>query len=186
MATQYSNEAIIKQCRYWVEHFIVPHSICPFAKKVVDEDELGYLVIDGIELEEQVMSLLGQVQSMMTNDSPETMLLIFPSLQESFDDFLTMLDVCNGLLKESGEIEVIQLASFHPEYLFEGEPEDGTSHYTNRSPWPMIHLIRQNSIKSALASFANPEQIPQRNIKLMQAMGKTELAENLARIQQIS
>ena len=76
-----------------------------------------------------------------------------------------------------------QFANFHPDYLFENEALDSASHFTNRSPWPMLHILRQSSISKALQHYPEPETIPERNIALMHKLGKTALAKQLKRIQ---
>ena len=170
------------QCRHWVEHFIVRWGICPFARAVFESDDILYRVIDSSDIEQQALSLMGQVQQMKTEPSPETALLIFPLGLEDFDHYLMLLEVCNELLEQRGDLDTIQLASFHPDYLFEGEAIDSASHFSNRSPWPMIHLIRQESIGRALETFAQPETIPQRNIDLMQRIGRDKLQQQLDEI----
>ena len=174
------------QCSHWVEHFIVHWGICPFARAVLESNDILYRVIDTDDMEQQAMSVMGLVQQMKSVDSPETALLIFPSGLTDFDDYLMLLEVCNQLLEQHGNMAIIQLASFHPDYLFEGEQPDSASHYSNRSPWPMIHLIRQDSIARALDSFSEPETIPQRNIALMQEIGRDNLQQQLDEIRALT
>ncbi len=174
------------QCRHWVEHVIIRYGICPFAKSVFATDDIQYRIIDSSDLEQQAMSLMGQLQLMKTNPTPETALLVFPTGVEDFEDYLLLLEVCNQLLEQRQETDVIQLASFHPDYLFEGEPEDSPSHFSNRSPWPIIHLIRQDSIARALENFAEPESIPERNIALMHQIGHTKLEQQLQAIRSMT
>ena len=174
------------QCRHWVEHFIIHWGICPFARAVFESDDILYRVIDTTDMEQQALSLMGQVQQMKTDPSPETALLIFPFGLEDFDDYLMLLEVCNQLLEQRGDLEEIQLASFHPDYEFEGEDKDSASHFSNRSPWPIIHLIRQESIGRALETFDQPETIPQRNIALMQQIGSEKLQQQLDEIRTLT
>jgi len=180
------HETILTQCRYWVEHVIVQWSICPFAKAVWQSDEIGYEIIDSTDLEDQVLAVMGQVQRMKESDSPDTTLIIFPQGREDFDDYLNLLDICNELLDQQDEMSFAQLASFHPDYLFADEAEDSPSHFTNRAPWPIIHIIRQASIAKALTNFPDPESIPTRNIDLMQQIGYDKLARQLADIRQLT
>lgn len=174
------------QCRHWVEHFIIHWGVCPFAKAVFDSNDIMYRVIDSGDMEEQAVAIMSQIQQMKSDPSPETVLIIFPKGLEDFSDYLLLLEVCNQLIEQRGESDFIQLASFHPDYLFEGEGADSASHYSNRSPWPIIHLIRQNSIADALKNFDNPEAIPQRNIELMQQLGSDKLKQQLQDIRDLT
>ena len=178
----YSTDDITYQCQQWVETFIIKYGICPFAKSVFEDSEVEFQVVENDEFEEQAIALMTQVERMKSSNHPETALLIFPYGLSNFLDFLSLLDVCNQLLEQQQDLDFIQLASFHPNYLFEGEDDDSASHYTNRSPWPMIHLIRQQSISDALQNFPNPEEIPKRNIKLMEQLGLTNLRNQLSNI----
>lgn len=177
---------ILAQCQYWVEHVIIKWSICPFAKAVWQTNDIGYHIVDTSELEDQVLAVLGQVQQMKESPSPDTNLLIFPNGCDDFTDYLTLLDVCNEILEQQNELSFVQLASFHHKYLFADENELSASHFTNRAPWPILHLIRQSSIAKALENFPDPESIPSRNIELMQQIGTEKLAQQLKSIQQIT
>jgi len=178
-----SDDQILTACQQWVEQFIVQHSICPFARPVVESQQLGYKLISATDTEQSLIEVMGQIQQLQVNEEPETLLMILPAWKNDFNGFLNVLDIANVLLDEHDLKSTFQLASFHPEYLFEGEPEQDCSHYTNRSPWPMIHIIRQQSISNALKSFANPERIPERNIDLMNQLGKAHLKTQLEQLQ---
>ncbi|MDL4864468.1 DUF1415 domain-containing protein, partial [Halomonas elongata] len=102
-----------------------------------------------------------------------------------FDDYLDALGLAEALLVEQGYEGVYQLASFHPEYQFEGEVEDAPRNFTNRSPWPMWHLIREAGLERALAHYPDPEAIPARNAVQMQALGTERLAASLAALRGI-
>ena len=177
---------IVAQCQYWVEQVIIKWSICPFAKAVWQTNDIGYHVVAAPELEDQVVAVLQHVKQMKDNPSPDTNLLIFPHGCDDFTNYLVLLDVCNDILEQRNELSFVQLASFHPDYLFADEDEHSASHFTNRAPWPILHIIRQSSIANALQSFPDPESIPSRNIELMQQIGSDTLAKQLQSIQQIT
>jgi hypothetical protein len=174
-----NRDELITQCQVWVDEFIVRLGICPFAKAVLDKQQLGWWIIEEQPLEDQLLALMGQVQSLLEQGEPETMLIILPTYQHQWLDFLTLVECANQLLQDHGLLRDIQIASFHPEYQFEGEAEDSASHFTNRSPWPMLHLIRQDSISRALANYPDPESIPERNIRLMKQIGSKKLQQQL-------
>ena len=101
----------------------------------------------------------------------ETSLLIFPKTLSDFEDYLDMLDIATALFKEQGYEGIYQLASFHPEYRFEGSEPGDPANYTNRSPYPMLHILREASVEQALKTYPDSEKIPQRNIEVMQNLG---------------
>ena len=100
-----------------------------------------------------------------------TTLLVFANALQSFDDYLDLLADAQDLLHESGLEGVIQLASFHPDYRFEGEPVDDAANWTNRSPFPMLHLLREASVELAIAEFGDTDAIPERNTARLRSLG---------------
>ena len=104
-----------------------------------------------------------------------TSLLLFTGALSNFDDYLDFLDLAQALLAEAGLEGVIQLASFHPDYRFAGEAADAASHFSNRSPWPTIHLIREDMLERVLLDYPDPEGIPARNIAALNGLGVGEL-----------
>jgi hypothetical protein len=105
--------------------------------------------------------------------APETSLFVLSAGLNDFGDFLDLLESAQDDLEEAGLIEQLQLASFHPDYRFADVPMDDPANYTNRSPRPMFHLIRQDSLSAALAGYPDPEQIPVRNIARLRELGAT-------------
>ncbi len=108
---------------------------------------------------------------MQSHDELETTLIVYSDGFRSFERYLDLVDYGNDLLVESGFEGVFQLASMHPEYCFDGEDFDDASNFTNRSPFPIIHIIREASMARVLAVYNNPEQIPENNIALAQQKG---------------
>jgi hypothetical protein len=105
-----------------------------------------------------------------------TTLLAFPAALDEFDEFLDFVHVADDLLDASGLGGHVQLASFHPRYLFAGEAEDAASHFSNRAPYPTLHLLRENMVGRVLEGFPEPEQIPTRNIDRLNRIGSEEMA----------
>ena len=104
-----------------------------------------------------------------------TSLLVFPNALASFDDYLLFLDQAQSLLVDAGLEGLVQLASFHPDYCFDGEDPDGPSHFSNRSPYPIIHLLREDMLSRVLGDNPDAELIPQRNIQTLEQLGRQEL-----------
>lgn len=142
-----------------------------------DDSEEGLLL-----MQEHLLRELDLLQGSSAEEVATTLLAFTGGLVQ-FDDYLDFLDQANTLLAAAGLEGVIQLASFHPDYQFAGEPPDAASHYSNRAPLPVIHLLREDMLERALAAWPEPEKIPQANIARLNAMGRAELAARLARLQ---
>ncbi|MCK4492723.1 MAG: DUF1415 domain-containing protein [Methylococcales bacterium] len=171
-----------QQTEHWLNRFIIGHNICPFAREVVDKKQLHYAVNLDINTEDCLHRLIEECQRLNSDESIETTLIIYPNALVKFDDFLDYLALANALLIAQSYEGVYQLASFHPDYCFEGLNEDDAANYTNRSPYPMLHLIREKSLERVLKSYPHPERIPERNITLTRQLGTVTLKALLANI----
>jgi len=161
---------VIEQTKKWLSTVVIAHNLCPFAKREFDNDHIYYAVIEADSLEAQLEQLILECAALDDDANRETSLLIFPKALVDFDDYLDVLELATALLKEQGYEGVYQLASFHPKYCFEGAGLDNPTNYTNRSPYPMLHILREASVEQALKNYLNPEGIPDRNIELMQVL----------------
>jgi hypothetical protein len=162
---------IIKQTEFWLSSFIIKNNICPFARR---ENELGsihYAVTESNDTERCLEVLFEECVRLNADTEIETTLIIFPHHFSKFEDYLNFLALAESLLIEQKYEGIYQLASFHPHYCFEGSSLMDPANYTNRSPYPMLHLIREISLEQALISFPHPEKIPERNIKLTRKLG---------------
>ncbi len=166
-----SENVIIQQTECWINNFIIKYNICPFAEHVVVANLIAYHVIYEEDIEDCLMLLIQHLSDLRKNDKIETALLIFPASVEDFDHYLEFLAIANQLIEDQDYSDDFQLASFHPDYCFEGEDMEDPANFTNRAPWPMLHLIRQSSIEHGLKYYKNPEQIPINNIKLTRELG---------------
>lgn len=163
--------ALINQTKKWLSTIVIAHKLCPFAKREYDNVSIYYDIIDAPDFESQLTQILAQCAALDKDPSKETTLLIFPTALSDFDDYLNVLEAANACLKDQGYEGIYQLASFHPKYRFEGTQDNDPSNYTNRSPYPMLHILREASLEAALSNYPNPENIPKRNVKLMQDLG---------------
>ena len=155
----------------WVEKFVVQHDICPFASKVVTEKTIHYEIIEHENIEDILEQVMQECFRLMQRKDIETSLLIFPTFFQKFEDYLEGLRLAELLMEEFGFIGTFQLASFHPDYKFDGIEAEDASNYTNRSPYPMMHLIREESLEKAVANYPNPDNIPIRNIAYTRELG---------------
>ncbi len=175
----YSAEQVEKITRQWVETMVVGLNLCPFAAPVVKDNSLRYAVTETQEGEPLVAAFLAEVELILAASETDisTTLFIVPVGLEDFYVYLDHLHLFEELLVESGLDGVLQLASFHPAYLFAGVPEDDLSHWSNRAPWPAFHIIREAEMGRALTHYTHPEQIPERNIKRLRELGREGLIE---------
>ena len=162
---------IVDQTSAWVGQFIVQYNICPFARREVEAKSIRYHVAAESKPAALLQELLDQCQHLDNHPETETTLCIIPAGLEGFYDYLDLLSVADQLLVEQGYEGVYQLASFHPDYCFDGEPQDDAANFTNRSPYPMFHIIREASMEKALKHFKEPESIPDNNIRMTRAKG---------------
>jgi hypothetical protein len=144
-----SAEKVIEQTKSWIIKVIVANNFCPFAAKEMKQNSINYIVVS----------------------ENETSFIIFPNAFKNFYDYLDVLEIAEELLVAQGYEGIYQLASFHPQYCFEGVAEDDAANYTNRSIYPMFHLLREASIEKALAHYPNPEKIPETNIDFARKKG---------------
>ena len=121
------------------------------------------------------MALQAELELLNSNTSIETTLLIHVNVLQDFDDYNQFLNYTDKLLRQTGLEGVYQIASFHPHYRFDDTGSDDAENYTNRSPYPMLHIIREESLAGAIAESANVDQIPARNIALMNKLGQARL-----------
>lgn len=159
--------------RRWLERFVIGLGLCPFAATPYRLERIIYSVCDDAALEDIYRSFLAALEALIMADpqEQETALLILTRGLPAFDDYLDGLAVLEQAVEDAGLDGVIQLASFHPDYRFEGVAPDDPANFTNRSPLPMFHLIREQGLAAALESYPDPELIPQRNVQRLRELG---------------
>lgn len=174
-----TKEEVVQSTKAWINHVIVELNFCPFAGREVKRDSIRYHVVTQSKLEECLLQLIEECRYLDEHPETETTLVIYPDAFAGFDDFLDFLELANALMHEQGYEGVYQLASFHPQYRFADSEEEDPANYTNRSPYPMLHLIRESSIEAALKDYPEPEQIPERNITRARELGLEKMRELL-------
>ena len=171
---------IINQTKKWLSRVIIDHTLCPFAKREYDNNRIHYEVIETTDLQSQLEQIIMQCSAMDNDVDRETSLLILPLGLSNFEDYLDVLEIASALLEKQGYEGIYQLASFHPRYCFATAAPDDASNYTNRSPYPMLHILREASVETALKNFPNPENVPDRNIQLTKGLGLAVMKKLLA------
>lgn len=169
-----AHDEIIATTKKWLERAVIGLNLCPFAKAVHVSNRIRYVVstakhIDGLldELERELRAL---------NDADpavfETALLIHPQLLQDFLDYNDFLDLADGVIEELELDGVLQIASFHPQYQFDGTEPDDSSNYSNRAPYPTLHLLRESSIERAVETYPDTANIYERNMETLERLGR--------------
>ncbi len=168
-----TSETYIERTSNWLERIVIGHQLCPFAAKEWKLDSIHFQVSGHQELETALVDFLLECKRLDENQSISTTLLIFPKGFESFDSFLDLMGMADALLLEQGYESVYQCAHFHPDYIFDDTPDEhDAAHFTNRSPYPMLHLLREESLEKILEHYPHPEKIPERNINYAREKGR--------------
>lgn len=167
----FTDEQVIGQTKKWINDVVIGCNFCPFASKVVKQQTVFYAVVRSLETAVCLEILLQECARLDADDAIETTFLIFPENFNRFQDYLFFVSMAEKLLKQSGYNGIYQLASFHPLYRFANSPADDAANYTNRSIYPMLHLLRESSIDQALEYYNNPESIPENNIQFAREKG---------------
>lgn len=148
--------------------------LCPFAGKVWEQQKVRLAISDSDEQEDLLVDLYNECQYLKQNETVETTLLVIPCCLKSFDEFNQFLDLCDSLLAQYDWSGELQIASFHPEYQFSGTHPDDRENWTNRSPYPVLHLLREKSLTKALANHPCPEKIPEINIEKLNSLDESD------------
>lgn len=168
---------VIAQTRQWIEQLVLGHNLCPFAHKPYQMGLVRFSVTSASRPELLLAVLKAELYALRAApvEKVETTLLIHPEALNHFPAYNDFLDDADELLYQEGLEGILQIASFHPHYQFSGTELDDVENYTNRSPYPMLHLLREDSLEKAIAQHPNVDAIPERNIEVMQQLGVATL-----------
>jgi hypothetical protein len=168
-----SEEEVLAQTRHWLEKAVIGLNLCPFAKAVYVKDQVRLVVSRARHADDLLEELDRELELLVATpaDEIDTTLLIHATLFEDFLDFNDFLEVADGVVEEHALEGVIQLASFHPRFQFDGTEPDDISNYTNRAPFAMLHLLREASVEKAVEAFPEAEAIFEENIKTLEKLG---------------
>lgn len=166
-----TSQEIIDHTKKWINDVIVGSNFCPFAANVIKLNAVHYQVDNSVTLDLCLASFGREVKRLEVEQNIETSFLVFPNFFQRFDDYLEMVSHAEEFLAQNGYDGIYQVASFHPLYLFANSSENDAANYTNRSIYPMLHLLREESIDKALENYKSPENIPDRNINFAREKG---------------
>jgi len=182
VAQQISSE--IEATKQWIDEVIIGLNFCPFAKKEFVNNTIFYHKSEAEQVKVALQELIEQCHYLQAHDEIETTLIIFSDGFRGFERYLDLVDYANDVLVDSNFEGIFQLATMHPEYCFADVDFDDASNFTNRSPYPMLHIIREKSMSKVLSLYKDPEQIPEKNMALAEQKGSDYFQATLANIYQ--
>ena len=167
------SERALEETRAWVERVVIGLDLCPFAKAPQKQGRVRYVLSEARDAEALLATLVEELNLLAETpaERTETTLLVHPHVLADFADYNDFLGVAEDAVAELGLEGVIQVASFHPRYRFEGKAEDDVTNATNRSPHPTLHLLREESVERAVAAFPEAEAIWEANVETMRRLG---------------
>lgn len=172
-ATPFSDEQVIADTQAWLEKAVIGLNLCPFAKSVYVKDQVSFVVSHARNVDALIEELATELER-LAETSPkklDTTLLIHPCVLNDFLDFNDFLDIADSLVAELELEGELQIASFHPDYQFADTKPDDIENFTNRSPYPTLHLLRESSIEKAVEAFPEAGDIYEKNIETLSRLG---------------
>ena len=168
------HDTVIAETQRWIDKAVIGLNLCPFAKAVRARAQIRYVVSDATEPEALLADLLHELKTLQQADPEQidTTLLIHPQVLTDFFDYNNFLDVADAAVAELGLDGEIQVASFHPDYQFAGSASDDIENFSNRSPYPTLHLLREASVDKAVQSFPDAALIYEHNIETLRRLGR--------------
>ena len=169
----YPEDIVIADTVRWLEKAVIGLNLCPFAKSVHVKGQIHYVVSQATDAEGVAIDLHRELEALaeISPEKRDTTLLILPHALQDFLDFNDFTELADDLVEELDLGGILQVASFHPMFQFEGTDVDDVTNCTNRAPYPTLHLIREDSIDKAVEAFPEAEMIYERNMQVLQEMG---------------
>jgi hypothetical protein len=168
-----NEQQVLEQTRHWLEKAVIGLNLCPFAKAVYVKNQVRLVVSKARHADDLLEELDRELALLASTPAAEvdTTLVIHPTLFEDFLDFNDFLEIAEGVVDEHGLEGVVQLASFHPKFQFDGTEPDDIGNFTNRAPFAILHLLREESIDRAVEAFPQADAIFEENIKTLEKLG---------------
>lgn len=170
-----SDNQYILPIKHWLDNVVIGYNLCPFAKREFVSNRINFTVSNA-QSELDLIHDLKQALILLKNTSEiETTLLIHPHVLTDFYDYNEFLDIADGLLIDLDLEGVYQIASFHPDYQFDGTDIDDAENFSNRSPFPLLHILREASLEKAIKEYPDTNLIPERNIQRLNELGSEKM-----------
>ncbi|MGR5146814.1 DUF1415 domain-containing protein [Photobacterium alginatilyticum] len=168
---------VIQHVQQWLEDVVIGLNLCPFAAKPNRNKQIKIHVCETKSEEQLLEDIYQQIVTLddTSAEELETTLVVAPNLFEHFDDYNQFLDLVDALIIQAGKEGTYQIASFHPDYCFYGTQPNDAENLTNRSPYPIFHLIREASMEKVLKHYPDPEGIPERNIECVEGLSPEQI-----------
>ncbi len=176
-----NREITIAHTKNWIASMVIGLELCPFAEKEFKNETIRYIATDVSQAADFTPVLLQELETLASSNRSQiaTTFLIHPNVLTDFFDFNAYLRKSEKLLRDKGYEGVVQLVGFHPDYLFQDVDFEAAQNYTNRSPYPMIHLLREEMITEVARRPDELLEIPKRNIRTLEALGTEKILEKL-------
>ncbi len=166
-----SHSVYIQQTVQWIQSFVIHLNLCPFAKREMDKGSARFNVCSTELVKPGLDFFMTEIEHLSQTPDIETTLLIFPFFLKDFFEFLDFVKRAQSMLHKKGYEGVYQLATFHPDYCFADTQTDDVTNYTNRSPFPTLHILREESVERAIAAYGDTEKIPKNNMACLRNLG---------------
>jgi hypothetical protein len=160
----------IQATKAWLEQFVIGLNLCPFAAKPFREDRIHFALEHSPEPTQIAERFIDELERLQASPEIETTLLIVPNALSDFEVYWDFIEIAEAIIDQLGLMGIFQIASFHPDYCFEGVESDDPANNTNRSPYPMLHLLREQSLSEAIAAHPDVAGIPERNVALLRGL----------------
>ena len=169
-------QQIIQEVDHWLYNVVIGLNLCPFALKPYKNQQIQTIVSDCLDEACLLQKMQDEFERMLSTDVKEleTTLLVTPNMLQDFYDYNQFLDYAEALIDQNNWSGIFQIASFHPDYQFAGTHHGDAENLTNRSPYPILHLLREESLEKAIDRFPNPEQIPENNIDTVENLSEDQ------------
>ncbi len=178
----HNNTAALVESRTlsWVKRVVVGLNLCPFANAVIKTNDLSLRTESSDDVARVLETLVDQCDATRQRSVQATSLLVIPNGFEDFDHYLDLVELAQALLEDLALDGILQLATFHPHYQFNDSEYDDAANYTNRSPYPMLHILQEAAVEQAIEQHPDVDAIPQRNIQRLREMDARELNQLLS------
>lgn len=176
MAVELKRSQVVAHIRQWLADVVIGLNLCPFAAEPLAGQQLRIRVSDARTEDELLTDIQAELMLLdrMHPDELDTTILAIPYMLKDFNDYNECLYLVTLLLREFSWDRDYQVATFHPRYQFEGTDPDDIENLTNRSPYPLLHILRESSVSEALATYKHPERIPKKNVKTVRGLSQSE------------
>ncbi|QJW85220.1 DUF1415 domain-containing protein [Ramlibacter terrae] len=167
-------DTVVADTRRWLERAVIGLNLCPFAKAVLAKGQVHFAVTESDQAPDVLRDFERELQALVALDAAkrDTTLLAIPNALQDFLDFNDLTAKAERLVRKRGLEGVVQVASFHPRFVFAGTDEDDITNATNRAPYPTLHLLREESIDRAVAAFPDPAAIYETNMQTLEDPGE--------------